>query len=166
MILEPQEIKSVSVSIVSSSICHEIMGLDAMILVFWMLSFKPEDNKCNKINPVCLNHAETIPYSKFTEKQSSIKPVPGATNVKDCCFRELYCCQPLLLQNYPNLFFDVICSLEPEEAIVWWKDHHQSHQGPKTRRLGYKKVHFQQRAHTFTHRSLELKVFPSPPKFL
>ena len=23
------------------SICHEIMGLDAMILVFWMLSFKP-----------------------------------------------------------------------------------------------------------------------------
>ena len=24
-----------------SSICHEVMGLDAMILVFWMLSFKP-----------------------------------------------------------------------------------------------------------------------------
>ena len=23
------------------SICHEVMGLDAMILVFWMLSFKP-----------------------------------------------------------------------------------------------------------------------------
>ena len=27
--------------IVSSSICPEVMGLDAMILVFWMLSFKP-----------------------------------------------------------------------------------------------------------------------------
>ena len=25
----------------SPSICHEVMGLDAMILVFWMLSFKP-----------------------------------------------------------------------------------------------------------------------------
>ena len=25
----------------SLSICHEVMGLDAMILVFWMLSFKP-----------------------------------------------------------------------------------------------------------------------------
>ena len=25
---------------VSPSICHEVMGLDAMILVFWMLSFK------------------------------------------------------------------------------------------------------------------------------
>ena len=24
-----------------SSTCHEVMGLDAMILVFWMLSFKP-----------------------------------------------------------------------------------------------------------------------------
>ena len=41
VILEPKIIKSVTVSIVSSSICHEVMGLDAMILVFWMLSFKP-----------------------------------------------------------------------------------------------------------------------------
>ena len=39
VILEPQRIKSITVSIVSSSICHEVMGLDAMILVFWMLSF-------------------------------------------------------------------------------------------------------------------------------
>ena len=36
-----QESKSDSVSIVSPSICHEVMGLDGMILVFWMLSFKP-----------------------------------------------------------------------------------------------------------------------------
>ena len=28
---------------VSSSISHEVMGLDAMILVFWMLSFKHND---------------------------------------------------------------------------------------------------------------------------
>ena len=40
-ILEPKKIKSVTVSIVSPSICHELMGPDAMILVFWMLSFKP-----------------------------------------------------------------------------------------------------------------------------
>ena len=26
---------------VSTSICHEVMGTDAMMLVFWMLSFKP-----------------------------------------------------------------------------------------------------------------------------
>ena len=37
--LELQKIKSVTVSIVSSSICHEVMGPDAMILVFRMLSF-------------------------------------------------------------------------------------------------------------------------------
>ena len=34
MILEPKKIKSVTVSIVFPSICHEMMGLDAMILVF------------------------------------------------------------------------------------------------------------------------------------
>ena len=36
-----KKIKSVTVSIVSPSICHEVMGPDAMILVSWMLSFKP-----------------------------------------------------------------------------------------------------------------------------
>ena len=41
VILEPKKIKSVTVSIVSPSICHEVTGPDAMILVFWMLSFKP-----------------------------------------------------------------------------------------------------------------------------
>ena len=34
VILEPKKIKSVTVSIVSPSICHEVMGLDAMIFVF------------------------------------------------------------------------------------------------------------------------------------
>ena len=33
--------KSLTVSIVSPSICHEVMGLDTMILAFWMLNFKP-----------------------------------------------------------------------------------------------------------------------------
>ena len=41
VILEPPKIKSGTVSTVSPSICHEVMGLDAMILVFSMLSFKP-----------------------------------------------------------------------------------------------------------------------------
>ena len=34
VILEPRKIKSVTVSSCSPSICHEVMGLDAMILVF------------------------------------------------------------------------------------------------------------------------------------
>ena len=41
VILEPRKIKSATASTVSPSICHEVMGPDAMILVFWMLSFKP-----------------------------------------------------------------------------------------------------------------------------
>ena len=41
LILEPRKRKSDTVSTVSPSICHEVMGSDAMILVFWMLSFKP-----------------------------------------------------------------------------------------------------------------------------
>ena len=34
VILEAKKIKSVTVSIVSPSICHEVMGQDAMILIF------------------------------------------------------------------------------------------------------------------------------------
>ena len=34
VILETKKIKSVTVSIVYPSICHEVMGLDAMIFVF------------------------------------------------------------------------------------------------------------------------------------
>ena len=41
VILEPQKIKSDTVSTVSPSICYDVMGPDAMTLVFWMLSFKP-----------------------------------------------------------------------------------------------------------------------------
>ena len=41
VIVESQKIKSVTVSTVSPSICHELMGPGAVILVFWMLSFKP-----------------------------------------------------------------------------------------------------------------------------
>ena len=41
VILEPRKIKSDTVSTVSPSISHKMMGSDAMIFVFWMLSFKP-----------------------------------------------------------------------------------------------------------------------------
>ena len=41
VILKPPKIKSVTVSIVSPSICHDMMEPDGTILVFWMLNFKP-----------------------------------------------------------------------------------------------------------------------------
>ena len=41
VILDPPKIKSDTVSTVSPTISHEVMGPDAVILVVWMLSFKP-----------------------------------------------------------------------------------------------------------------------------
>ena len=39
VILEPKKIKSVTVSIVFPSICREVMGPDAMILIFFNVEF-------------------------------------------------------------------------------------------------------------------------------
>ena len=39
MILEPKKIKSVTVPVVSPPICHEVMGLDAMIFTFLNVEF-------------------------------------------------------------------------------------------------------------------------------
>ena len=72
VILEPQKIKSVTVSIVSPSICHEVVGPDAMILVFCMLSFKPAFpsplllSSIGSLVPLCLsqvdiNKSRTLP---------------------------------------------------------------------------------------------------------
>ena len=41
VILEPRKIKSVTASTFPPYICHEVMGQDAMILVFWMFNSKP-----------------------------------------------------------------------------------------------------------------------------
>ena len=40
VILEHKKIKSATASTFPPSICHEVMELDAMALMFWMLSFK------------------------------------------------------------------------------------------------------------------------------
>ena len=39
VILEPKKIKSLTVSIVSPSLCHEVVGPDSMILVFFSVEF-------------------------------------------------------------------------------------------------------------------------------
>ena len=41
VILGPSKITSATVSLISPSICHEVMAPGAIILVFWMLSFQP-----------------------------------------------------------------------------------------------------------------------------
>ena len=47
VILEPKEIKSVTVSIVSLFFANEVMELDAMIFLFCMLSVKPAFSLCS-----------------------------------------------------------------------------------------------------------------------
>ena len=39
VILQPKKIKSVTVSIISPSICFEVMGLDAVIFIFLNVEF-------------------------------------------------------------------------------------------------------------------------------
>ena len=41
VVLEPKKIKSVTTSTFSPSVCHKVMGLDAIILVFFECCFKP-----------------------------------------------------------------------------------------------------------------------------
>ena len=41
VILEPPKRKSLTISIVFPSVCHEVMGPAIMIFIFWKLSFKP-----------------------------------------------------------------------------------------------------------------------------
>ena len=55
VILEPKKIKYVTASTFSTSICHGLLGLDAMILVFWMLSFKPPFSLLSRgsLDPLC-----------------------------------------------------------------------------------------------------------------
>ena len=45
--LEPKKIKSVTALNFFPSICHEMIGLDAMIFIYWTLSFKPAFSLCS-----------------------------------------------------------------------------------------------------------------------
>ena len=57
LILEPNK-WNLTVSTFFLSICHEVIGTDAIILVFWMLSFKP-----------------TFSLSTFTSSRGSLAPL-------------------------------------------------------------------------------------------
>ena len=99
VILEPPKLKSVTVPIASPSICHELMGQDAMKLVFWMLSFKP-----------------TFSLSSFTF-------------IKRTQYYDLKVCVPTEFTGWnPNLQCDDIRSWDRWEVIrsevePSWKDH-------------------------------------------
>ena len=66
VILKLKQIKSVTVSIISPSVSQEVIVLDAMIFVFWMLSFKPafhsplSPSSRSSLVPLCLNCSTNI----------------------------------------------------------------------------------------------------------
>ena len=96
VILEPQKIKSVTVYIVFPSVCHEVMGLDAMILVFWMLSFKM-----------------TFPLSSFTFIErlfsSSLSAMSGVICISEVIDISPGNLDPSLCFFQPSVSHDVLC---------------------------------------------------------
>ena len=58
VILEPKNIKSDTVSTVSPSIGHEVIGPDGMIFIFWMLSFKPTFSLYNQSYNFSSSHVQ------------------------------------------------------------------------------------------------------------
>ena len=89
VILEANKIKSATVFTLSPSICHEVMGPDAKILVFWMLSFKPNTHSpfslssrgslvlftfCHKGGVICMSEVIDISPSKLDSSLCFIQP--------------------------------------------------------------------------------------------
>ena len=98
VILEFRRIKSVTASTLSPSICHEVMGPDAMILVFWMLSFKP------------VFHSPLFTFMKSLFSSSSL----SAFSVMSSVFlRLLIFVPPILIPSCDssNLAFCMRCSV-------------------------------------------------------
>jgi len=107
VILEPPKIKSLIVSIASLSICHEVMGPDAMILAFWMLSFKP-------IFFTLLFHfyQEALQFFIFCHKGGVI------------CISEVIDISPANLDSslcfiQPGISHDVLCSKQGNNIQPW-----------------------------------------------
>ena len=86
---------------VSPSVFHEVMGLDAMILVFWMLSFKP----------TFLLSSFTFIKRLFSSSLSVIRVVLSAYEVNDISPRSL---DSILCFLPPSVSHDVLCILNKQ----------------------------------------------------
>ena len=85
VILEPRKIKSATVS---PSICYQVVGPDAMIFVFWMLSFKTtfslssstfikrlfSSSLCHKGGVICISEAIDISPSNLDSSLCFLQP--------------------------------------------------------------------------------------------
>ena len=84
VILELKKIKSVTLSIFSPSVCHEVMGPDGMILDFWMLSFKPAFSLSSF---TCIEVKQAgWQYKALMYSFPNLKPVHCSTSSSNYCF--------------------------------------------------------------------------------
>ena len=97
VILEPKKIQSVTVSTVSPSICHEVMGPDAMIFIYWMLSFKP---------------AFSLSSFTFVKRFFSSSSLSAIRVVSSAYLRLLIFLWAILIPDFPSasLAFYMMCS--------------------------------------------------------
>ena len=77
VILEPNKIKSVTVSIISPSICYEVMGLDAMIFVFLMLSHRWIESLLRTLPAMCPIPSSHCPRNTEHRSGNSLYNVPS-----------------------------------------------------------------------------------------
>ena len=92
--------KSDTVSTVSPSISHEVMGPDAMIFVFWMLRFKP---------------TFSLSYFTFIKRLFSSSSL-SAIRVSSAYLRLLIFLPAILI---PDLYPGIFCQNTHLEAL-WW----------------------------------------------
>jgi len=86
------------VSIASPSICHEVMGPEAMIFAFWMLSFKPT------FFTLLFNfHQEALQFFTFCHKGGVIY-VSDVIDISPGNFDSSLC----FIQ--PGILHDVLCT--------------------------------------------------------
>ena len=116
VIWEPKKLKSATVSTVSPPICHEVMGLDTMVFVFWMLSFKP-----------------TFSFSSFTltEKLFSFFSLSAIRVVSSAYLRLMIFLPAILIPAYvsssPSFLMIYSAYLTYMQSTSWetldWKKH-------------------------------------------
>ena len=91
MILEPKKIKSVAASTCPPSMCHEVMGLDAMILAFSNAEFKPGFSLSSRSSLV------PLPFLPVSSEQLRLLIFPLAILIPTC--------------DSSSLAFHMICSV-------------------------------------------------------
>ena len=113
VILEPKKTKSVTVSTFFPYICHEVMGLDAMILVFWILSFKPTFSLSSYLSWQSWFHMN------MEKKEASVWPHPVLTTSA-----HLDCWSRVCVHSYLMSKTQLLCTLVPNqisETDFWVK---------------------------------------------